>query len=389
MALKDSLRLESIYFNNLKSMMKMLKSWADGTTDEKTKDIIENCIQADAAILLLYRNLGEAWNELMANIQKEMHDLQDLKETVDAYHDELNEKIDEVNNYLMVLIRELQERVTILEQRVDALETQINLILDLVEDEPAETKGKKNTKAANDPTYHLEYHGETVTYSDIEDMIEAGLDRVIWVRGLLTLLHIVPSSENTITFTRTFYDEANETVIKEKVTIDSTDAVVYLVSSYDIGALEDRVDTVEDDIEAFGGLPSNENANVGNVLTVGEDHVNEWKPASGGDAFLIEARFNETEQIYELYHNDVLLSVTDLKNAADNKYMVVYIVEYDEYEEADKPIYFLIEDVKKYDLENNYFIYELYFIRRFMPNMYVDLGINTNYFLVYFGNYND
>lgn len=251
MALKDSLRLESIYFNNLKSMMKMLKSWADGTTDEKTKDIIENCIQADAAILLLYRNLGEAWNELMANIQKEMHDLQDLKETVDAYHDELNEKIDEVNNYLMVLIRELQERVTILEQRVDVLETQINLILDLVEDEPEETKGKKNTKAANDPTYHLEYHGEQVNYSDIEEMIEAGLDRVIWVRGLLTLLHIVPSSENTIIFTRTFYDEANETVIKEKVTIDSTDAVVYLVSSYDIGALEDRVDTAEDDIDAL------------------------------------------------------------------------------------------------------------------------------------------
>ena len=228
MALKDSLRLESIYFNNLKSMMKMLKSWADGTTDEKTKDIIENCIQADAAILLLYRNLGEAWNELMANIQKEMHDLQDLKETVDAYHDELNEKIDEVNNYLMVLIRELQERVTILEQRVDVLETQINIILDLVEDEPVQAKrGKKNTKAANDPTYHLEYHGDEVSYSDIEDMIEEGLDRVIWVRAKEELCHFDLAETNIIKFNRTFYNETAEKIYKELVTINSSDVVTY------------------------------------------------------------------------------------------------------------------------------------------------------------------
>lgn len=228
MALKDSLRLESIYFNNLKSMMKMLKSWADGTTDEKTKDIIENCIQADAAILLLYRNLGEAWNELTAYIQKEMHDLQDLKQTVDAYHDELNEKIDEVNNYLMVLIRELQERVTILEQRVDVLETQINIILDLVEDEPVQAKsGKKNTKAANDPTYHLEYHGETVDYSDIEDMIEDGLDRVIWVRAKEELCHFDLAETNIIKFNRTFYNETAEKIYKELVTINSSDVVTY------------------------------------------------------------------------------------------------------------------------------------------------------------------
>ena len=311
MALKDSLRLESIYFNNLKSMMKMLKSWADGTTDEKTKDIIENCIQADAAILLLYRNLGEAWNELMANIQKEMHDLQDLKETVDAYHDELNEKIDEVNNYLMVLIRELQERVTILEGRVDVLETQINIILDLVEDEPVQAKrGKKNTKAANDPTYHLEYHGETVDYSDIEEMVEAGLDRVIWVRAKEELCHMRISEENVITFDRTFYDETTQKFYKESVTIDSSNSVTYSL----------------DEVEIESG---------------------------GSSIYEIEFRYNDDDPsnpFYEVYHDDILVTVQDIYDAINSKKQIIgyetlngysykYYIEYDSMYFEESPTY--------------------------------------------------
>ena len=113
MAFKDSLRLEQIYFQKLKDMIKTCKAWYDGENTDKDRDILEALIQACAAILLLYRNLGEEWNELTALIQRTMHDLVYLKEKTDVYHDELNEKIDEVNNYLNAAI-------TIIEAQIDA-----------------------------------------------------------------------------------------------------------------------------------------------------------------------------------------------------------------------------------------------------------------------------
>ena len=253
MAFKDNFRIEKIYFQRVKDDAQILGSWKNDPRRYSREEIVRVAKDACDSVLMLYRLLGECWNDALNQIEKISAELEALAGKAEAYHDELNEKIDEVNNYL-----------------------------------------------------------------------------------------------------------------------------------------NHEIKIIEAQIDAFGGLPSNANAEEGDVLTVGEHGVNEWKPASGGDAYLIEARFNETEQIYELYHNGVLLSVTDLKNAADNKYMVIYIVEYDEDEEAYKTIYFPIEDVNKYDFENNYFLYELHFIRRFMPhNFGIDLGINTTYFNVGFGNYNE
>lgn len=111
MAFKDSLRLEQIYFQKLKDTIQTLKVLNEGENTEKEQDIIEGLVEACAAILLLYRNLGEEWNELTALIQKTMHDLVDLKEQSDAYHDELNEKIDEVNNYLNAAITVIEAEI--------------------------------------------------------------------------------------------------------------------------------------------------------------------------------------------------------------------------------------------------------------------------------------
>ena len=250
MAFKDNFRIEKIYFERVKDDVKILGSWKNDPHRYSRDEIVRVAKDACDSVLMLYRLLGECWNDALNQIEKLSAELDALAQKTDAYHDELNEKIDEVNNYL-------------------------------------------NTQIKN---------------------------------------------------------------------------------------LEIRVENIENSIEAFGGLPSNANAEVGDVLTVGENHVNEWKPAKGGDAFLIEARLNETTQTYDLYHNNVLLTVTDLKNAADNKYMVVYIVA------ADKNIYFPIEDVNKYR-QNDYFYYQLHFIRRFMPSDYGDLGTNTIPFDVVFGNY--
>lgn len=109
MAFTKSYRLERVYFERLKSMIDILKPYLNEETDEKLKAILENSIDDNGAILLLYRNLGEAWAELSDLIKKADEKIDATKEEAEKYHDELNERIDEVNNYIMGLIRILEE----------------------------------------------------------------------------------------------------------------------------------------------------------------------------------------------------------------------------------------------------------------------------------------
>ena len=110
MAFSNNFRMERVYFEKLKGQIDILKSYLDNENDEKIKSMLKNGVDADGAILLLYRNLGEAWAELSELIKKADEKIEQTKEAADKYHDELNERIDEVNNYLMALIRELQAK---------------------------------------------------------------------------------------------------------------------------------------------------------------------------------------------------------------------------------------------------------------------------------------
>ena len=122
MSFTNSYRLERIYFEKLKDMINKLQPYLNEETDEKLKAILENSIDDNGAILLLYRNLGEAWAELSDLIKKADEKIDQTKEEAERYHDELNQRIDEVNNYIMVIIRNLEETVADHERRIGDLE---------------------------------------------------------------------------------------------------------------------------------------------------------------------------------------------------------------------------------------------------------------------------
>lgn len=112
MAFVEQLRLEKVYFKNLLTMIGTLRSWKDNPENKgEISDVLDSCIQANVAILQLYRNIGEEWTELSALIEKVGKELEALKDDVINYEGEINEKVDGVNNYLNALIQELEAQI--------------------------------------------------------------------------------------------------------------------------------------------------------------------------------------------------------------------------------------------------------------------------------------
>ena len=134
MPVNEKLRLEAIYFQNLRSMIDTLKGWKASEEPGKIFDILDSCISANSAILLLYKNLGESAADFAAQIKKTGEALDKFKTAVEIYKDELNEKIDDVNNYLNALISDLEQRVQALEGR----EKTTKLFIYWIEDESTE-----------------------------------------------------------------------------------------------------------------------------------------------------------------------------------------------------------------------------------------------------------
>lgn len=304
MAFRDSLRLEQIYFNNLRSLIDTLKTWRGNETDPKTADILESCIQADAAIILLYKNLGEEWNELTALLQKEMHDLEDLKKQVEDYHGELNEKIDEVNNYLMSLIRDLEERVGSLEARMSAAEQDLagltrNYLLDLYND------GIGN--------YGLNYKGTPVTFSDLAAWTEH--PHIIWIRGLL-------DGETTFLIPRE-YDTDPETGIFEFATIGAVNSTIHEVTVTVLPDNSVHVATVIFDI----GQIRNDITNLKGRMTHAENEISdireEMENISGG--YLVDIA-DDGEGGYTITHAGETVTFADI--AAQYENGVVPVVQY-------------------------------------------------------------
>ena len=116
MEFRDSYRMEAIYFQTLKEEISRVKALMASGNTEQAKTLLENAVNVDGAVLLLYRNLGELWAELGAKIEEAKKELEKLDSRVDDYHRELNEKIDDVNNTIIRLINALEERVRALEE---------------------------------------------------------------------------------------------------------------------------------------------------------------------------------------------------------------------------------------------------------------------------------
>ncbi len=109
MDFNNSYRMESVYFKKLKSDIDIIKSLMKPGNDEEARSLLENSVDVDGAVLLLYRNLGDAWSQLN-NLFTDLSKRLDLtKEDIDKYNDELNKKIDDVNNYIIRIIQYLDE----------------------------------------------------------------------------------------------------------------------------------------------------------------------------------------------------------------------------------------------------------------------------------------
>lgn len=209
MAFKDSFRFERIYFERLKTMIPLLKSYLENAQTEEARTLLENSVDVDGAVLLLYRNLGEAWAELADLIQKLRERLDEEHDLIEQYHDELNEKIDEVNNYIMAIIREILGRLDVIE--ADLASMNRVKFLDLVQDPQTEE-------------YSLQLNGETVDFDDVSALVD--------------FPHLVIIREDTGSGIRYYYqndadpyswddiDLSGQTAVVEKtVSIDSVNGI--------------------------------------------------------------------------------------------------------------------------------------------------------------------
>lgn len=229
---KDSYRLERVYFEKLKSMISILKSFLENETNEKTRAILENEIDDNGAILLLYRNLGEAWAELADLIQKLRNDLTDLDEKEEAYHDELNERIDEVNNYLMALIRAL-------EARMDAVEADLAQMGRLFTYDLAETSG----------VYSLTESGTAVTFADTVSKLTHVRPHFVSVRNgskyYLIDTYDLTAGTGSVTWSGFEFTPAGE--IKETiVTLAADNSVTVTQTSTNFASILSRISTLEE-----------------------------------------------------------------------------------------------------------------------------------------------
>lgn len=300
---KDSYRLERVYFEKLKSMISILKSFLENETDEKTRAILSNEIDDNGAILLLYRNLGEAWAELADLIQKLRNDLTELDEKEEAYHDELNERIDEVNNYLMSLIRAL-------EARMDAVEADLAQMGRLFTYDLAETSG----------VYSLTESGTAVTFENTVTKLTHVRPHFVSVRNgskyYLIDTYDLTAGTGSVTWSGFEFTQAGE--IKETIVTLAADNSVTVTQTYtNFAAILSRLTAIETKITNFGDLPSNANAEAGDVLMVGANHLNVWGKAAS--VIYLDAEWNgDTGTDVELTLNGDPIDIVTVYNYLNN-----------------------------------------------------------------------
>ena len=166
MDFKSSYRMEAVYFQKLKSDIDIAKSLMNDGNTEEARALLENAVDVNGAVLLLYRNLGDVWGELGSQIQKTNEALKELKETTEDYHKELNEKIDDVNNTIIRLLNALEDRIAAVERDLATM-SRVK-ILSLVNE---------------NGTYHI-YDGTTeIGFDEISSMISFPHDVII--RGVV------------------------------------------------------------------------------------------------------------------------------------------------------------------------------------------------------------
>lgn len=290
MAFTNNFRIERVYFERLKTLIEVLKSYKDNVAEEPARTIIENSIDVDGAVLLLYRNLGEAWAELADLIQKTQKLLQDLDDKTEAYHDELNERIDEVNNYLMALIRAL-------EARVDAIEADLQQM------------GRLFTYDLNreNDEYSLSESGNPVTFESTAELFSHTRPHLVTVRGNV-------NGETTYFFPREYDSDTTEGLFEWysfgfvgneiheiTVTLLPDDSVNVAVETTDFTTILSRIGSLETRMTAAEGDIDDLEQNKQDKLTAGQNitiDANNVISASGGTPLVVTLTGSRVDKTY-------------------------------------------------------------------------------------------
>lgn len=224
MAFKDNFRIEKIYFQRVKDDAQILGSWKNDPRRYSREEIVRVAKDACDSVLMLYRLLGECWNDALNQIEKLSAELEALAGKAEAYHDELNEKIDEVNNYLNTQIKNLEIRVENIENSIEAfggLPSNANAeegdVLTVGENHVNEWKTLNTAPIYIEANYDdddevnviLTLDNEPITNSEIFALLDAGKDVKIILNSFDTGVH------NELPVILNYVKTYNETVVEE------------------------------------------------------------------------------------------------------------------------------------------------------------------------------
>ena len=232
MAFKENQRIEQIYFSTIRSNIETLKKWKDGETDLKMADVLTSLINADSALLLVYKNLGEAYSETVSMIKAEKAGLEALRADFASFNTAINAKIDEVNSYLLSLIRALEERVDDLEGRVGNIEHTMNAT--------NRTKTVYIDDIEQDTFTIYDYNtDEELTYSDLENFTGNGYDVILidFTKEPMIYAEICQYGGEEIVFERTYTFRANSYQLMThcvQYRINTNDETFYAEDIYDV-----------------------------------------------------------------------------------------------------------------------------------------------------------
>ena len=269
MDFKNSYRVEAVYFNKLKSDIDIAKSYiAAGATDE-ARAVLENLVDVDGAVLLLYRNIGECWAELANAIEKTKKELDALRDQMEAYHDELNEKIDEINNYIIRLINALDDRLTAAEADIDDLQDRMTQAESDIDD----LEANKQDKLTAGFGIEIDANNEiSVDTDDVQEKLTAGFGIEIDANNEISVdtndvqEKLIAGQNITLTPdatdpTKTVIEAAGESYTagfgididaNNEISVDTNDVQEKLIAGQNITLTPDTTDPTKTVIDAAG-----------------------------------------------------------------------------------------------------------------------------------------
>lgn len=303
MAFKDTYRLEKVYYENMWTLLKSLKALKENPSADTlatVNELLDNAIADNESIILIYKNLGELYAEVAQKFVDLLTDLKAIRDDLEMWKNEINEKIDDVNNYLMGHIRDLDDRITSLEGRVSDLEDRMTTAendIDALEGRMDTAEGDIDALEGRMDTAEDDIDGLQDDVSDLEqnkqDKLTAGFGIEI--------------------------DANNE------ISVDTNDVQEKLIAGQNITLTPDTTDPTKTVIDASGGS----SYTAGTGIFINNNVISDSKPydntSQTGVDLIVENSFNLYEYAAPYYQVPSRKSIKKLVSLSDiENYLASY-----------------------------------------------------------------